>query len=261
MNSNKLKRKLMLRRISTGTTPLSISHQTPMWVRLLVTFIGLAFAAAAGVWLYEQGANFAGFNKTTVYQELEQLRTDNKKLLADYDRLTRINISAESGLLIEKATAKQVLAHNQSLESENAQLKEELRFFETLLPASGSIEAINIRNLQGQLDKVNNQLNVRLLVMQNGKQVKNFVGKLQFTVTGTNAGQPITINYPATGNSIDTQLNFTRYQRIELNIPISLANLPLENTQINSLHVRVLSDGLVKAQATGTVLQSVATLQ
>lgn len=251
----------MLRRISTGTTPLNISHQTPMWVRLLVTFVGLAFAAAAGVWLYEQGANFAGFNKTTVYQELEQLRTDNKKLIADYDRLTRINISAESGLLIEKATAKQVLAHNQSLESENVQLKEELRFFETLLPASGSIEAINIRNLQGQLDKVNNQLNVRLLVMQNGKQVKNFVGKLQFTITGTNAGQPITINYPATGNNIDTQLNFSRYQRIELNIPISLASLSLENTQINSLHVRVLSGGVVKAQATGTVLQSVATLQ
>ncbi|MEY3995937.1 MAG: putative exported protein [Pseudomonadota bacterium] len=261
MNSNKLKRKLMLRRISAGTTPLSISHQTPIWMRLLLTFIGLAFAAATGVWLYEQGANFAGFNKTTVYQELEQLRTDNKKLVADYDRLTRINISAESSLMIEKSTAKQVLAHNQNLETENAQLKEELHFFETLLPASGSIKAINIRNLQGQLDKVNNQLNVRLLVMQNGKQVNNFVGKLQFTITGTNAGQPMTINYPATGNSTDTQLNFNRYQRIELNIPISLANLPLEDTQINSLQVRVLSGGVVKAQAAGTVLQSVAALQ
>jgi hypothetical protein len=261
MNSNKLKRKLMLRRISAGTTPLSISHQTPIWMRLLLTFIGLAFAAATGVWLYEQGANFAGFNKTTVYQELEQLRTDNKKLVADYDRLTLINISAESSLMIEKSTAKQVLSHNQNLEAENAQLKEELHFFETLLPASGSIKAINIRNLQGQLDKVNNQLNVRLLVMQNGKQVSNFVGKLQFTITATNAGQPMTINYPVTGNSTDTQLNFTRYQRIELNIPISLANLPLEDTQINSLRVRVLSGGLVKAQATGTVLQSVAALQ
>jgi hypothetical protein len=257
MNSSKLKRKLILRR---SATPLNISYKSPIWVRFLFVFVGLALAAATGVWLYEQGANFAGFNKDHVYEELERLRTDNKRLSEDYERLTRSSISSESGLMIEKATAKQVLAHNQSLEAENAQLKEDLRFFEALLPASGSAETINIRNLQGQLDINNRQLSVRLLVMQNGKQVNNFVGKLQFIINGTNAGKPMAINYPDANNSVDTQLNFERYQRIELNIPIPASNLPLKDTQITSLQVKVLSGGIVKAQAMGTVIQSVSTL-
>lgn len=259
MNSNKLKRKLLLRRVSSAT-PLNISYKSPVWLRLLLMFIGLAFAVAAGVWLYEQGASFAGFNKQSVYQELEQLRIDNKKISEDHDRLVRLNISAESALMIEKATAKQILANNQHLEAENNKLKEDLRFFEALLPASGSDSAINIRNLQGRLDEENKQLSVRLLVMQNGKQVNSFTGQLQFIVTGNHAGQAFTINYPIENrtNNPETQLNFTRYQRVELNIPINLSNLPLKNIHIDSLQVRVKGiEGTIKAQASGTLIQGI----
>ncbi len=257
MNSNKLKRKLMLRRMGSSSPALKISSKSPWWVQLSIIFIVLALAAAVGTWLYEQGASFAGVNKNSIYQELAHLRHENKTLLEEREHLTRSSISSESGLMIEKATAKQVATQNQMLEAENAKLKEDLRFFESLLPTTGGAEAISVRNLRGQLDLANQQLMVRLLVMQSGKHVNNFVGNLQISATGTNDGQPITWNYPVAGASAvaETQLNFARYQRVELHIP--LGNLALKNTVLKTLQVRVLSGGNLKAQAMGSVAQNV----
>jgi hypothetical protein len=255
MNSNKLKRKLMLRRMRSSAPSLRITSKSPVWVRLLLTFIGLALAAAAGTWLYEQGASFAGFNKNSLYQELERLRTENKTLRDDSERLARASISSESGLIIEKATAKQITSQNQTLEAENAKLKEDLRFFESLLPASGGADSISVRNLRGQLDVANKQLMVRLLVMQGGKHVNNFVGNLQLSATGLAGGKPITWNYPSAGlESPDAKLNFARYQRVELNIP--LGNTLSKDAILQSLQVRVMSNGSVKAQAIGSVAQN-----
>jgi hypothetical protein len=261
MNSSKLKRKLMLRRMGVNPYTLTIGTKTPWWIRLLVVFIGLTFAAATGVWLYEQGASFAGFNKDGMQKEMERLRAENKNLQEERDRLTRSSISAESGLLIEKATAKQIASQSKSLEAENAKLKEDLRFFESLLPATGATDAISVRNLRGQLDLANNRLIVRLLVMQGGKHVNNFVGTLQINATGTVDGKPIVWNYPTPGVVIDDsgKLNFSRYQRVELSLPL-VAGL-LKNAVLKSVQVRVISGGVIKAQALGSVSQNVQTME
>jgi hypothetical protein len=257
MNSQKLRRKLMLRRMSISAPTLSIGTKTPWWVRLAFIFVGLAFAAAAGVWLYEQGSTFAGFNKDTVQKELTRLKAENAALLEDRERLTKSSITSESGLIIEKATAKQIASQSKVLEAENAKLKEDLRFFESLLPATGGADAISVRNLRGQLDLANNQLIVRLLVMQGGKQVNNFVGNVQVTAAGIVDGKPATWAYPAAGaaQSAESKLNFSRYQRVELAIPLSAT--AAKTAALKNLQVRVLQGGSVKAQATGTVSQNV----
>lgn len=260
MNSQNLRRKLMLRRMSISAPTLSIGARTPWWLRLLFVFVGLALAAAAGVWLYEQGSEFAGFNKDSVQKELERLRTENKTLQDDRERLTKSSIAAESSLIIEKSTAKQISAQSKLLEAENAQLKEDLRFFESLLPATGGSDAISVRNLRGQLDLANNLLIVRLLVMQGGKQVNNFTGTVQVTAAGVVDGKPANWSYPSAGASTEAlgKLNFSRYQRVELTIP--LANEPAKTAMLRSLQVKVLQGTAVKAQAAGTVSQNVQTI-
>jgi hypothetical protein len=264
MNSNKLKRKLMLRRMRSNSLSLRITHKSPLWVRLTLVFIGLALAAAAGTWLYEQGASFAGFNKNSIYQELEHLRSENKALLEQREHLNRTSTSSQVNLDVEKATAKQVLVQNQTLEAENAKLKEDLRFFETLLPTAGGANTLSVRNLQGQLNVTNNQLIVRLLVMQSGKHVNSFVGTLQVNATGINDGKPFTWTYPnvAASSTADTQLNFLRYQRVELSIPLASFGTTLRKDAIlKSLNIRVVSGGALKAQAIGSVVQNVQGLE
>jgi hypothetical protein len=247
----------MLRRMSISAPTLSIGTKTPWWVRLAFIFVGLAFAAAAGVWLYEQGSSFAGFNKDNVQKELSRLKAENATLLEDRERLTKSSITSESGLVIEKATSKQIVAQSKLLEAENAKLKEDLRFFESLLPATGAADTISVRNLRGQLDLTNNLLIVRLLVMQGGKQVNNFVGSIQVNAAGTVDAKPVTWVYPGAAGTVDgvTKLNFNRYQRVELNIP--LAATPAKAAVLKTLQVRVMQGGALKAQATGTVSQNV----
>ncbi len=257
MNSKNLRRKLMLRRMSISAPTLSIGAKMPWWLRLLGLFMGLALAAAVGVWLYEQGSSFAGFNKDGIQKELERLKTENKTLLDDRERLTKTSITAESGLIIEKATSKQIAAQSKALEAENAQLKEDLRFFESLLPATGGADSISVRNLRGQLDLANNQLIVRLLVMQGGKQVNQFVGAVQVNAAGSIDGKPVSWSYPAVGAAVEAvgKLNFNRYQRVELTIP--LAGSPVKSAVLKSLQVKVMQGGTTRAQASGTVGQNV----
>lgn len=261
MNSKNLRRKLMLRRMSISAPTLSISTKMPWWLRLLALFVGLALAAAAGVWLYEQGSTFAGFNKDSIQKELERLKTENKTLIDDRERLTKSSITAESGLIIEKATSKQIIAQSKNLEAENAKLKEDLRFFESLLPATGGADTISVRNLRGQLDLANNQLIVRLLVMQGGKQVNNFAGTVQVSAAGTVDGKLVNWSYPAAGAAAEAvgKLNFSRYQRVELTIP--LAAIPVKTAVLKNLQVKVLQGSAVKAQATGTVAQNVQNIE
>jgi hypothetical protein len=260
MNSKNLRRKLMLRRMSISAPTLSIGAKMPWWLRLLSVFVGLALAAAAGVWLYEQGSTFAGFNKDSIQKELERLRTENKTLQDDRERLTKSSIASESGLIIEKATAKQVVAQSKLLEAENAQLKEDLRFFESLLPAAGGADTISVRNLRGQLDLNNKLLIVRLLVMQGGKQVNNFTGTVQVSAAGTVDGKAVTWAYPISGAPIDAlgKLSFSRYQRVELTIPLSAGTV--KSAVLKSLQVKVMQGSVIKAQANGTVSQNVQTI-
>jgi hypothetical protein len=243
--------------MSISAPTLSISTKMPWWLRLLSLFIGLALAAAAGVWLYEEGSSFAGFNKDSVQKELTRLKAENAALTEDRERLTKSSINAESGLIIEKATSKQIAAQSKILEAENAQLKEDLRFFESLLPATGGADTISVRNLRGQLDLANNQLIVRLLVMQGGKQVNNFVGSVQVSAAGTVDGKAASWAYPVAGAAPDAlgKLSFSRYQRVELSIPLS--NSAVKLATLKSLQVKVMQGNLVKAQATGTVSQNV----
>ncbi len=260
MNSKNLRRKLMLRRMSISAPTLSIGAKMPWWLRLLSLFVGLALAAAAGVWLYEQGSTFAGFNKDSIQKELERLRSENKTLQEDRERLTKSSIASESGLMIEKSTAKQIAAQSKQLEAENAQLKEDLRFFESLLPTTGGADTISVRNLRGQLDLANNVLIVRLLVMQGGKQVNNFAGTVQVSAAGSADGRPMTWTYPVAGAAVEAvgKLNFSRYQRVELAIP--LAATPVKTALLKSVQVKVMQGGTVRAQANGTVSQNVQSI-
>lgn len=249
----------MLRRMSISAPTLSIGARTPWWVRFALVFVGLALAAAVGVWLYEQGSTFAGFNKDTVQKELTRLRAENAALLEDRERLTKSSITSESGLVIEKATAKQIAAQSKALETENAKLKEDLRFFESLLPASGGADTVSVRNLRGQIDAASNQLTVRALVMQGGKQVNQFVGTISLTATGTIDGKPVSWSYPTAGTAVgaDGKLNFSRYQRLELTIPLAAA--APKTAVLKSINIRVLQGSALRAQATGTIGQNTTT--
>ncbi len=102
-----------------------------------------------------------------------------------------------------------MLSQIRQLELENRSLRDDLGFFEKLLPA-GSTEVATIRSLQAELLS-DMQLKWQLLVIQPVKDAPSFNGRLELTLNGTQAGKPWTMSLPGGAQA----LQFKQYRRVE----------------------------------------------
>lgn len=156
--------------------------------------------------------------------------------------------TTESQISIERSARQQLARQIKTLESENGKLKEDLAFFEGLLPPTTTAGGVTIRQLKA--DPVGpNQLRYRLLVMQGGKADQNFKGTVQLAVTVLQEGKNAMIVFPggALQDPADVekfQLAFKRYQRIE-----GVLTLP-SGTRMQSMQARILENGRLRAQET-----------
>jgi hypothetical protein len=218
--------------------------KTDMPWPLKVAFIGivLGLAAATAMWAYDLGRSFAGLGPGPSKEQLEQFQEKMDALKIERDNFSSKVNAAESQLNIERSAQKQLAAQVKVLESENSKLKEDLAFFESLLPAdTGS--GITIRRLKAELIAPN-QLRYRLLIMQGGKGGRDFAGDLQFAVTVVQAGKSAMMILPHgnAGEANKLKLNFRHYQRVE-----GILTLP-EGASAKAIQARVLEKGQIRAQ-------------
>jgi hypothetical protein len=128
------------------------------------------------------------------------------------------------------------------LELELAKLKEDLAFFESLLPNATS-QGVAIRRLKVDLTSPN-QIRYRMLIMQGGKGDREFAGNLQLSVNVVQTGKNAVINFPEgnNGGSEKFKLGFKQYQTIE-----GVLILP-EGAVAKAVQARVLENGQLRAQ-------------
>lgn len=159
--------------------------------------------------------------------------------------------AADSQINIARSAQRQLVTEVKALAIENAHLKEDLAFFEGLLPTTKIVSGISISRLTADIAGPN-QVRYRLLVMQGGKDKRDFNGSVQLAATVLQNGKSAIINFPDAGSHdpADTEkfhLAFKRYQRIE-----GLLTLP-DGTEIKSIQARVLEKGQLRAQQTTIV--------
>lgn len=216
---------------------------------LKIAFIGvvLGLGGATAMWTYDLGRSFAGFGSAPSREQLEELHQKIDQITIERDAFSSTVNAAESQLNIERSAQKQLASQVKILESENAKLKEDLAFFESLLPAdTGS--GVSIRRLKAELIAPN-QLRYRLLIMQGGKGSRDFVGDLQFAVTVVHAGKSAMMMFPQgnAGEAEKLRLNFKHYQRVE-----GILTLP-EGALVKAIQARVLEKGQIRAQQTANL--------
>ena len=153
---------------------------------------------------------------------------------------------------IERSARQQLAAQVKALEIENGKLKDDLAFFESLLPTDKTAGGVSIRRLAADVAGPN-QLRYRLVVMRGGKSEQEFTGSLQVAVTVLQNGKSAIMFFPEAGirDPADTEkfhLSFKRYQRVD-----GLLTLP-DGAVMKSMQVRVLEKGQLRAQQT-TVLE------
>lgn len=214
------------------------------WPLRLILACLAAFAGAGAMWFYLAGAQGGnGALPDNTREQLAMYRERVDKLESEHDKLSTMANAAESQLNIERSAQRQLAVQVKSLESENTKLKEDLAFFESLLPNATGPQGVSIRRLK--VDQIApNQLRYRLLIMQGGKGDRRFAGQLQLALTTMQDGKSAMMTFPAgaPGEQEKFKLNFMHYQRVE-----GVLTLP-EGAATKLVQARVLENGQVRAQ-------------
>ena len=203
-----LKFRLFRRRLTISSPRMSVRSAFPWPVRWMLGAVVLGFSGAIALWAFEFGKGIAGLD-TSARQELKLLRAEVGDIRSDRDKAQSIANTSGSLLTTEKAAQEKMAAQIRQLESENRLLRDDLGFFEKLVPASAT-DGVSIRSLQAELLS-DRQLKWQVLVIQPVKGASDFNGKLDLVVSGTLAGKPWMVGLPG-GAQI---LQFKQYRRVE----------------------------------------------
>ena len=203
-----MKFRLFRRRLTISSPRMAIRSALPWPVRWAMGAVMLGFSAAIALWTFELGVSIAGLDRDAKL-ELTKLREEVAALRAERDKSQSVANISGSLLTAEKAAQEKMISQIKQLEADNRLLRDDLGFFEKLLPAGGA-ETVAIRGLQAEaLSDL--QLKWQVLVIQPVKDAPVFNGRLELTLGGTLAGKPWTAVLPAGGQP----LQFKQSRRIE----------------------------------------------
>lgn len=186
-----------------------VRSHLPWPLRWAVAALALGFSGALAMWAFETGKNIAGLDRDAK-EELSRLRVEVSQLRDEREKALSIANTADSLLKTER-TAQEKLAQQLKLtEAENLALKNDLGFFERLLPSAAGDSVLSIRGLQAETVRPG-QLRYQLLLMQTGKSRPEFSGRYEISLSGTLEGRPWTL-VPPEGTQ---PLQVKQYRRVE----------------------------------------------
>lgn len=240
-----MKWKLLLRRLSISAPRMTVRTHIP-WPLLALRRIALVgLGGVLALFLYDAGREVGVFPRHLGRDPSADLRDEVKALSVERDRLRADNLSFESRVTIERAAQQQLASQVMQLERENMRLKEDLAFFESLLPAVNKSQGVIIRSARLQTDPDGRRLRYKLLVMQGGKPNADFKGSVQLVVNLQEGDKSVVASIPEKGTSDPAlRLSFRYYQRVE-----GAWTVP-SGAVVKAVEVRVLDGANVRAQQT-----------
>jgi len=231
--------------MSISAPKMTIKRHMPWPLRAVLLVLVVGVGGALAMWAYDLGRNFAGLNPDGMKDRVETLSEQVKSISAERDKFSTTANAAESQLNIERSAQEQLANQIKTLVAENSKLKEDLSFFQSLLPTNVGTQGITIQRLKADII-VPNQVRYQLLAMQGGNAGREFAGNLQLSVTVLQAGKSVIINFPEQNATVTDlaryKLAFKYYQRVE-----GVVTLP-EGSIIKAVQARVLDRGQMRAQ-------------
>lgn len=231
--------RLLRRRLTISAPRMAVRSAMPWPLRWAVAAIMLGFCAAIALWAFEFGRDIAGLENggqadmQQLRAQVEALKTDLDKAHGQRDQAQSIANTAGTLVAAEKASSETVNAQVKHLEAENRRLRDDLGFFEKLIPAD-STDAVAIRGLQAEAVD-NGKIRWQVLVIQSKKNAPELVGKLEIMLTGLSNGKPWT------GSVSTMPLKIMQYGRLEGSLDI-----PAQVT-VKGLTAKVVDGSTVRA--------------
>jgi len=227
------------------------THVAWYW-RALATIAIASISLALAAWIIDATRGMADFPSGASRKEIQALQQRVIELEAELNKVRTIADSSESSLRMEDATRQQLGRQVKTLESENANLKQDLAFFESMGAASATDgeAGVNISRLRVESDAPGGQYRYRmLLVHKGGRQAKEFKGVLQLLVKVRQGGKDAMITLPSESGQDQARYQFAiRYfQRAE-----GVFDVPA-GAVVQGVEARLLQDGIVRARQSVTL--------
>ena len=169
------------------------------------------------------------------------MRAEISRLREEGQERQTVALTAESLLATERAAKESLMAQVRQLEADNRTLREDLGFFEKLIPAAKT-DGLAIRALQAEV-LGGMQLRWQVLVIQAARNAPEFNGRLELVLAGTLDGKPWTQTQPPQGQPLQVK----QYRRIE-----GVLDLPPQAV-VKTVTARVLEGATVRTSQTMAV--------
>ena len=228
--------RLLRRRLTISAPKMAIRSTLPWPLRWVLVAVVLGFCAAIGMWAFDFGREIAGLDRVSK-DELPRLRSEIGRLTLERDKAQSVANTAGSLLATAQATQERLTAQIKQLEAESHLLRDDLGFFEKLLPVTGS-GGIAIRGLQAEV--LGGQVKWQVLVIQPVKNPEEFRGKLEVNFAGTRNGKTWAMSLP----EAEQALQFRQYRRIE-----GVLSLPSE-VVLKTVSVKIWDGAALRATQT-----------
>jgi hypothetical protein len=204
-------------RFGISAPKMTVRTHIAWYWRWLGMIVMASVTLAVAAWMYDAGRRFAGFDRTETQEELTTLRDKVAQLQAEADQLRAVVNSSGSRLQIEQSAQAQISSQVKQLEAENTRLKEDLAFFEGLMPSEKRDEPVSIHRIKVERGTLSGEYRYRLLVTYGGRRDREFQGSLQIMVDLQDKGRNDMI--VATGGDTAEngmrRLNFKFFRRVE----------------------------------------------
>jgi hypothetical protein len=237
--------KRMQLRFGISAPKMTVRTHLAWYWRWLGTMVMIAVSLALAAWMYDAGRRFAGFDRTELELEVSKLKDSLSDVRSEAARLRSIATASESRLKIEQAAQQQLAGQVKALEDENNRLREDLAFFDTLIPAERRGDKVSILGFKVDRDVLPGEYRYRLLVLQGGKRDRPFAGSLQLIIEVQRDGRNdmILMPNPADAGSAAFKLSFKYFHRVE-----GTFRVPAE-VKVRAVQVRVMESGSGEARA------------
>jgi hypothetical protein len=233
--------RLLFRRLTVSAPRMSVRSALPWPLRWIGAAVVLGFCAAIGLWAFEFGKEIAGIDDnriqdlTRLEREVVDLQAQLDTMKEERDKALALANTSTTLMTAEKAAQESLSVLNKQLEADNQRLRDDLGFFEKLIPTVGT-EALAIRGLQAEVQD-GRQVKWQVLVIQPLKNAPEFNGRLELSFTGLQAGRPWASTLPEGPQTIKLR----QYARAE-----GVFDLPPQ-TLLKGVSVKVMDGNVVKA--------------
>lgn len=239
----------MQRKFGISAPRVSVRAHVPWYWRWL-GYIALGAAVVGIGWTtYDYGMELAGFRQSEAAHAQAKLEEEISKRDTENAELRSQVTAAERQMQIERAAFGDVSKQVKSLTEENAALREDLAFFQSLMTVGGKEGALSVNRFRVQPESLPGEYRYRLLLVQTGQRVKEFQGKLQFVLNLQQGERKFVLTLPAEGDKDvkEYEVNFKFFQRVEGTFKVA------PEAVVKSLQIRVFENGSIAPKLLQTV--------